>query len=114
MRAIEVLEEQQNKLIEMCKILFPEYLDIDYGLIIGEDTGGFIYNNDISLLDSKRGWINIPWFEFCVTNLYNEFKRRAIDIDLYFFTLNPEHCQWPKEYNHPIDYLYFKFKEINL
>ncbi len=108
MNTIELSCRQSERLLEMCKYLFPEYKEINVYLVDTE----FPEDNNIQTINFWDG-INygksIHWFEFCITKLYNEFKRKAIDIDLYFFTLNPEHCQWPKEYNHPIDYLYFKF-----
>ena len=109
MKPINISTNQKDKLIEMCRKLFPDYRWHIEGILIEMFSG----MNDAEIYEDEIPIETFHWFEFCVTKLYNEFKRRAIDIDLYFFTLNPEHCQWPKEYNHPIDYLYFKVKERN-
>lgn len=83
-----------------------------------------IWSNDIILGTKKRktlldesdlllgGIISIPWFEFCLVHLIPEFKRYGIAIDYWFMTLPQTHMQWPKEYNHPVDYLYFNFLKI--
>ena len=114
MNPIELSCRQSERLLEMCKELFPEYKEIYWNS--GKGSNGSSEHLGFGTPEKDNPhfteFIYIHWFEFCITKLYNEFKRRAIDVDLYFFTLNPEHCQWPKEYNHPIDYLYFKFKQL--
>ena len=130
MKALSISQKQKEKLLEICESLFQEYyFRISNNFIqgISYELSGFLnmdnfdcgYDDESSpeeQMDTSTCNIevNIHWFEFCITKLYNEFKRRSINIDLYFFTLTEEHCQWPKEYNHPIDYLYFKFKKNSL
>ncbi len=101
MKAIELTEEQKKKLLEMCKVLFPEF------------TFGF--ENDISDLgileyytDSPK-WKFIHWFEFCINILPNKIEEK--------YKGNTGTCTWGIydgliHDKHPVDYLYKKFKKF--
>lgn len=106
MKAIELTEEHKSKLLEMCTLLFPEYI--------------FGFDNDIAdvgIMECHQGdWNNViffHWFEFCMTylseRLYNEHYSLEVCEDirneqLYDCFIN----------NHPIDYLYDEFKTLKL
>jgi hypothetical protein len=103
MKAIELTEEHKDKLLEMCDALFPKYDDIR----ISKDL--------LWLFDNKNDDFEVfHWFEFCMTHLAIRFKKLGIDINYWLMTLPSAHSQWPKEYNHPLDYLYFEFKKLKL
>jgi hypothetical protein len=125
MKPIELTEYHKEKLLEMCKILFPEYNNF-------EITSSFPYYNSNELegikwlenptkdaicliKDDKDDYrsVTIHWFEFCFIHLIPKFKKYGINIDYWLMTLPSTHCQWPIEFNHSIDYLYEQFKKLN-
>ena len=103
MKPIEVSDLQESKLLEMCKVLFPEYIRIDFRMLCGEDTSDFVYNENLGFLDENE-WTEIHWFEFCMTHLLNKICDYGC-MGLYnatgMFGLM-----------HPIDYLYEQFKQL--
>lgn len=121
MKNIELTEEHKSKLLEMCKILFPEYTTIPNDknpkfLTINWFTkqGYFIHlMDDDDLKENKM----IHWFEFCMTYLQEKIRKvlnKPIDTwnnrligKLSFYFNN-------KTVNHPIDYLYEEFKKLEL
>lgn len=95
MTAIELTEEHKEKLLEMCKELFPEFL-------IDEDTyfdeNGILSTNLRIKEDSYIGY-EIHWFEFCMTHLREKLNLHHDDM---FCTMNPG----KNSFKHPIEYLY--------
>jgi hypothetical protein len=117
MKPIELSKEQQGKLLEMCKALFPEYefeLEIEPQY---DGSDGFIYVADIKLLHLGN---YIHWFEFCMTHLIREICILRTNDDLGFC---PEEfdalhkksltkCLMYDNPKHPVDYLYEEFKKL--
>lgn len=116
MKPIELTEEHKTKLLEMAKVLFPEYVRISFNIPNHEydDEGDNVI--DFFTEDNKDGqsWSYIHWFEFCMTYLtkklffgiprnsdkYLEFCK---DFSMYFLN---------QKGKHPIDYLYEEFKKM--
>ncbi len=116
MQPIQLTEEHKAKLLEMCKVLFPEYkisLEIENNY---EGTEGFICFQDLSM--SKIGDY-IHWFEFCMTYLPIELFR-ALNMakggnNLEVVTNNLIRFEDFGRYEiNPIDYLYEQFKKLNV
>ncbi len=107
MKSIELTEEHKTKLLEMCKVLFPEYDLIEFGKKY-HPNNKFIWmskNNNLK--------VDIHWFEFCMTHLQFKFKKLGIELDLWLLTLPTTHLQWGNyNFNHPVDYLYEEFKKL--
>lgn len=130
MKLIKLTENHKSKLLEMCKILFPEYEHIqirnyysmsDYVFQIdkpdGSENNGFDaiefltekgYQYEIEDYDGKG--YSIHWFEFCMTHLAEKILDNSCgDIstsELGYFSCGPI-----KEI-HPVDYLYEEFKKL--
>lgn len=113
MKPIKLTEEHKSKLLEMCKILFPEYLLID------------IHKNGLLVLweelPPSRMWNEIHWFEFCMTHLaskiiYSLYIPKNANSDeggqIGMDKFNNTVLYYPKK--HPIDYLYFEFQQLNI
>ena len=112
MKNIELTEEHKSKLLEMCKILFPEIKSI----VLQENLGTLTF-------DQLQ---QIHWFEFCMTHLfyalYENWRREDINcvtdfhLDIHNYYLNDfvDNKEIHKNYEkyHPINYLYNKFKKL--
>ncbi len=101
MKPIELTEEHKSKLIEMCKVLFPEMGNVQLG--VKEKHG---WSNDylvFGIEKSDEDTFVIHWFEFCMTHL--RVKLNLHHDDLYL-TTNPGR----DTFNHPVDHLYKAFK----
>ena len=133
MKNIELTENHKSKLLEMCKVLFPEYTTIPNDknpkfLTINWFTkqGYFIHlMDDDDLKENKM----IHWFEFCMTHLINkisEIEDSKLGDDDYdsihvnIINLNRKKydnlCKnildsWSNK-KHPVDYLYEEFKKL--
>lgn len=116
MKHINLTTEQELKLIEMSKVLFPEYKEILYG----SATGLIKF---ITKVGSIAGIVH--WFEFCMTKLTEKIiatyivnrdgdkvYKRNMHSDLSTFYLSFLPFSRLYESTHPIDYLYKKFKEL--
>jgi len=128
MKAIELTKGHKDKLLEMCRKLFPKYkwqFASDYGSI-----------NDDTQVDSLIQWkttgkysqsmINtFHWFEFCMThlvekifNLFNEddedFYDRYINNGASFYGVGVNEIIFVmlSSKEHPVDYLYEEFKKL--
>ena len=136
MKNIELTEEHKSKLLEMCKILFPEYTTIPNDknpkfLTINWFTkqGYFIHlMDDDDLKENKM----IHWLEFCMTHLIvklsKEFTKQKLSEADYTdnqypnwfsekvsYHLNPFRNEEFEEdilFIHPVDYLYEEFKKL--
>jgi len=106
MQRIQYTQKQIEQLLEMCKVLFPEYKNYHV-------NGAFLYLNKGGIpLDA------IPIFEFCMTYLAQEVLGKQIPrsimerypifaLESFMHTLKSvEH------YQHPVDYLYQEFLKL--
>ena len=136
MKSIELTEEQKEKLLKMCKVLFPEisngggfYLEnhlckpgeyensIDE---LSEAKTNFVsfYNfsnhkNDEKKLSSKeyfeKYFNSIHWFEFCMTILATNLYNQNNRDEISSIELYRGNII---QNYHPIDYLYEEFKKL--
>lgn len=124
MKAIELTQEHKDKLLEMCKALFPEDI-FSFNNDDGED--GIIDRNFAGdnvpfekLLSWKDEGSHFHWFEFCMTHLPVELHRYAMhehNVEpkdaLRIITTNLLRFEDFGRYEiHPIDYLYNEFKKL--
>lgn len=127
MKAIELTLLQQEKLLEMCKALFPEYKSIQIGNSQHFNSTGYSLPEYTHLQFRKIGtqFITIHWFEFCNTwlvekvlnptperpsrVLQDKFKEFFWKSNLYWMYIN-EYSGTPEK--HPVDYLYEEFKKL--
>lgn len=105
MKSIKLTVEHKTKLLEMCKILFPEYNDWKYGSMkIAAD-------DELWCRDKKNNHFEIHWFEFCSMYLAEKILDNSSGdnetSDLGMFT-----CCFHGD--HPVDYLYEEFKKLKL
>jgi len=131
MKPIELTEKQKDQLLEMCKVLFPEYSfswEYEmYGRALKQEF------NDVLAIYPDKGWgTNIHWFEFImgtlaskIDDLYcicNKEKLESKDdnIRITAWDRRPYHDLWSgfnfgalKPGGHPVDYLYKEFKKLN-
>lgn len=136
MKTIEINNKQKENLLEMCKVLFPEYTFITFQneAIMGAGWG---YNFNNICFSNKSNKIfdieqNIHWFEFVIAYLVQKIQDNLPE-DLVFRN-QPEYVgnvyswkegnKWtmyseffflyPKKIyeKHPIDYLYEEFKKF--
>ncbi|HEX8586098.1 MAG TPA: hypothetical protein VF680_17025 [Allosphingosinicella sp.] len=102
MKSIELTEEHKSKLLEMCKVLFPDYYqceDEEYNTI-------FLYNIKTYMKDN----IYIHWFEFCMIHLSEKIYTKKGKIMSGYFNII-HNLNFTKK--HIIDYLYEEFKKLN-
>lgn len=129
MKSIELTEEHKVKLLEMCKILFPEYFywELDHHIITAHIKG-----NDDEVYEDEPYDIAIHWFEFCMTHLIvklsKEFTKQKLSKADYTdnqypnwfsqkvsYHLNPFRNEEFEEdilFIHPVDYLYEEFLKL--
>lgn len=106
MKAIELTESHKEKLLEMIKILFPEYL------VPTIQPNGYI---NIAETEDSSDYVDlIHWFEFCMTHLQNQILIVASNLnksdvlEYEFFSILTD--SWYE--SHPIDFLYEEFKKL--
>ena len=112
MKSIKLTKEHKSKLLEMCKVLFPEYKSI----VFSKDHEQFEEgeDNNILLFFSGKAEIapSIHWFEFCMTYLVNKVFHDSMKHDY----IKEEHDSLItgllRNDLHPIDYIYDKFKKL--
>ena len=70
MESIEVTQQQADRLIEMCKVLFPEFDTVEFDITKQYDGS----DHHIYFVDTSMSIIGdyIHWFEFCMTHLVNK------------------------------------------
>lgn len=130
MKPIELTEEHKNKLLEMCKALFPELENLE----VRDSMEDFCLPFEHICIEYGRNkkLVIIHWFEFCMTELSHkilfklcnnfehvgtadleiettmEWNNNLFDTTL-FHKCNPSRNEraW-----HPIDYLYQEFKKL--
>ena len=93
MKNIELTEDHKSKLLEMCKELFPEYPDLQFGVKEKHN-----WSKEYLVFGLMSDESIIHWFEFCVNHL--TIKLNVSREDLMNFGYNP------------IDYLYEEFKKL--
>lgn len=108
MNSIKLTKEQKDKLLEMCKELFPEYKTIQ----IFDGSCDYCLENTIKLSKEDNpihnDWLLIPWFEFCLTHLFTklivkQYGYMSISDAMsngYYIIHN----------QNPVDYLYEQFQ----
>ena len=110
MKEIQLDLSQKVKLLEMCKILFPEY-EIE------------LHGSNIYFLPTTN---YIHWFEFCMTilaekilnpnNEISKFMMKKIKKFYYRVSTYSWFMQDPgvreSFVHHPVDYLYEEFKKL--
>ena len=96
MKNIELTENHKSKLLEMGKVLFPEYVEIDF------NKSGLL-----TLWKEKCPsiqWSEIHWFEFCMTHLCDKVFIHDESLNEFLLTFNVD--------KHPVDYLYEEFLKL--
>lgn len=128
MVAITLNEKQKENLLEMCKVLFPEYkFTFEEECLLGAYSYSFnelVYSKDIK---NERDHLwkgeSIHWFEFCMTHLPVALYRFAMhekymDPTTAYYTIIENNLKrfgdFDRYYINPIDYLYEQFKKLNL
>ncbi len=103
MKPIELTDEHEDKLLKMCKVLFPEYKKIYWSTGKGSNNSsehiGFGTKEENGFID----YIYIHWFEFCINNLLSKLR-------LTYY--NYVRSNMEEGYNHLVDYLYEKFLKL--
>ena len=132
MKGIELTEEHKSKLLEMCKVLFPEYKywNLHDGTCDLCMEGTLDFHKDEK--PDWNSWNRVHWFEFVFTNLVNKIQnslpeeliwRKQPEYVKNVFSweksnkwtmYNEFHFKYPKNIykKNPIDYLYTEFKKI--
>jgi hypothetical protein len=105
MKAIELTEDRKEKLLEMCRALFPEYT-IRFN-INGFDYGIFIVTKDAG------NTLNIThWFEFCLTHLAEKIVNKMQNVEKpYLWTFQGLLLLHHND-EHLVDNLYKEFKKL--
>lgn len=142
MKPLELTEEQKNKILEMCKVLFPEdnfWWEYEmYGRGLKQDFNDVLCVEH-TLEEPKKGWdnrpikhefFNIHWFEFCMGkllckidvlycehhNIHNiedrEYHDKVWTGRPYFKAYSGFNCGNLKIDFHLVDYLYEEFKKL--
>ena len=97
METLKINEEQKQKLIEICKELFPEYKVISF-----DDTDNF---GKVSFLTDDSEYL-FHWFELCMFQIPKKM------CDGEFFIRNWLVHNLTENKIHPVDYLYKRIKKI--
>jgi len=107
MIAIELTEEHKEKLLEMCKTLFPEYEKIWITFTGPIMLLGYLRTNKSPYVD-----FNIHWFEFCLTQLAKKILSKMPDMEKpYLWTFQGLLLLHHNE-EHLIDSLYEQLKKL--
>lgn len=115
MQSIQLTQKHKDKLIEMCKALFPEYNNIYFRI---DSKSSCIYPKEISIDNNilrigsfGKLDLSIHWFEFCMMELAPKIMPPFIDCEEFYSGLLglDEVDSYQK---HPVDYLYEQFKEL--
>ena len=112
MKQIELTEEHKSKLLEMCKVLFPEYYEIYFGeWDYNGEFDGYLYFSTETLPNPNV--YQIHWFEFCMKILARKIYNNNIGKTKTTYSSFVMECVIIN-LNHPIDYLYYEFKKLKL
>ena len=109
MKNIELTENQKVKLLEMCRILFPEYPDLQFGVKEKHN-----WSKEYLVFGLTGNEPIIHWFEFCTKIGHKIFSRKQFYYQSEeFITFMKIICLQDKsKLKHPIDYLYEEFKKL--
>ena len=124
MKNIELTKEHKSKLLEMCKILFPEYPNLE----VRNSMEDFCMEQEDCFIELQESGLNsrkdtiIHWFEFCMTHLCDKISTKLTNemcTGMPQYYDESEKLDWNsqslismlKEY-HPVDYLYEEFKKL--
>ena len=117
MKNIELTENQKVKLLEMCRILFPEYPDLQFGVKEKHN-----WSKEYLVFGLTGNEPIIHWFEFCITKIVNELSWKNIKTDIladceyedFRMKLITEifRDKFTTETFHIVDYLYEEFKKL--
>ena len=99
MKNIEINNKQKENLLEMCKKLFPEYPDLQFGVKEKHN-----WSKEYLVFGLTGNEPIIHWFEFCMTHLANKVFIQDESLNDFLLTFNIS--------KHPIDYLYEEFKKL--
>lgn len=110
MKNIELTENQKVKLLEMCRILFPEYPDLQFGVKEKHN-----WSKEYLVFGLTGNEPIIHWFEFCITKL---------SVKILCQNKNIINSSYSKNYflqnkiinsdEHIVNYLYKEFKKIKI
>jgi len=109
MKSLELTQQQKDKLLEMCKVLFPEIYSEDTNIF--DIRGG---DNDtwyIMHYGGKEWDIIIHWFELMWIILNKICETREPLETHYLSTQFGMVCFNRSKASHPVDYLYEIFKD---
>lgn len=106
MQPIQLTQNHKDKLLEMCKALFPEYEFYDEKRV---SKDYICYKN------KNTNFEGIHWFEFCMTHLVEKLNSKIYKIELANSIYGDfiDKCICNKK-SHPVDYLYFEFLKLKL
>ena len=99
MKNIELTEDHKSKLLEMCKELFPEYPDLQFGVKEKHN-----WSKEYLVFGLTGNVPIIHWFEFCMTHLCDKVFIHDESLNEFLLTFNVD--------KHPVDYLYEEFKKL--
>ena len=99
MKNIELTEDHKSKLLEMCRILFPEYPDLQFGVKEKHN-----WSKEYLVFGLTGNEPIIHWFEFCMTHLCDKVFIHDESLNEFLLTFNVD--------KHPVDYLYEEFKKL--
>lgn len=109
MQRVQYTQEQIDKLLKMCKTLFPEYKQIHV-------NGAFLYLNKGEVpLDT------IPIFEFCMLYIFPKVQQvfNAEQLTNFYYVIlgynkrSQGNKDWDhKRFIHPVDYLFSEFLKL--
>lgn len=143
MQSITLTQAHKSKLLEMCKVLFPEYVhckinDDSRILFLTKETFNINkkfetaypnedYNYTIEDVSEDEYDLNFHWFEFCMTHLAEKILDNTREYDegnfpselemfrgTICYKLNIDAFKNEDSENHPVDYLYNEFKKLKL
>ena len=103
MDSLELSKEQRSHLLEMCRILFPEYNEIIFGM------KNYPHTDYVWMYDQSGCFFEIHWFELCCTHLFMKILVLPNGYESIedYISMNSRFIS-----GHPVDYLYEKFKEL--
>jgi hypothetical protein len=126
MKAIEINEKQKEMLLEMCKMLFPEYAwdfhhhdegkpdkSVPFNFLPGFIFGWEKYTDGEHSEYYHDVDIFIHWFEFCSKVLASQIYNFNIGKTKTTYSTFVAECIITSLI-HPIEYLYQEFKELKL
>lgn len=122
MKSIKLTKKHKFKLLEMCKVSFPELGSVQLG--VKERHGWSIDYLVFGIEKSDEETFVIHWFEFCMTHLVENISKKLTNeqcLGMPIYYDESEKIDWNRQslasvlvQIHPIDYLYEEFKKLKL